>query len=132
MIARGMIVWLVVIAAEIFHGVARTALLEPHLGDVRARQFGVFTGSLMILAIALLFARWVGASSRRDLVAVGAVWLALTLTFEIAFGRLVLNHSWDRLWSDYNLADGGFLGIGMILLALSPLIAARIRGIRRA
>jgi hypothetical protein len=40
-------------AAEILHRIARTVLLVPYVGDLQSRQIGVFTGSLIILAIAL-------------------------------------------------------------------------------
>jgi hypothetical protein len=73
--------------------------------------------------------RWNGAESWRELLTVGLLWLTMTLAFEIGFGRLVLHYSWERLLSDCNLAHGGLLGIGMLVLTVSPLIAARIRGL---
>ena len=36
--------------------------------------------------------------------------------------------SWQRIASDYNLLQGGLMPIGLLFLALSPLIAAKIRG----
>jgi hypothetical protein len=38
-------------AAEIVHGIARTLWLAPVVGDFRARQIAVFSGSLLILLI---------------------------------------------------------------------------------
>lgn len=46
------IVWLIIIAAESFHGTLRTLFLEPAIGDFRARQISVFTAALIIFAIA--------------------------------------------------------------------------------
>ena len=48
---RGLAVWLLNIAVETVHGVLRTALLAPVVGDFRARQYGVVTGSLLIFAV---------------------------------------------------------------------------------
>ena len=59
--------------------------------------------------------------------AIGFLWLILTVTFEIAFGRAVVGASWQRIGSDYNLVHGGLLPIGLILLALAPLITAKSR-----
>jgi hypothetical protein len=39
----------------------------------------------------------------------------------------VLGASWERLVSDYNVLQGGLLPFGMIVLMLSPLIAAKVR-----
>jgi len=57
------------------------------------------------------------------------IWMVLTVAFEICFGRIVMNSGWDRILSDFNILNGGFLSLGMLFLMLSPLIAAKIRGI---
>jgi hypothetical protein len=62
--------------------------------------------------------------------AVGVLWLGLTLAFEVLFGRFVVGALWERLAADYNLPEGGLLPFGMLILMLSPLIAARLHGCR--
>jgi hypothetical protein len=124
---RSVAVWLLIALAETLHGTARTLWLAPYLGDFRARQVAVFTGALIILAIATALIRWIGVTRTRDLLAVGLLWLVLTLAFEFSLGMLVLHASWERMTSDYNLARGGLLPLGMVSLTLSPLIATRIR-----
>jgi hypothetical protein len=59
------------------------------------------------------------------------MWLSLTLLFEFGLGRLVLGFSWGRLLSDYDISRGGLLPFGLILLTLSPLVAARLRGVEK-
>jgi len=126
---RAFAVWLVLIVAEILHGIARGVFLVPHVGEFRSNQIGVFTGSIIILAIALAFVRWIGATRTSHLLAVGVLWLGLTLAFEILFGRFVVGASWERLAADYNVLEGGLLPFGMLILPLSPLIAAKVRGV---
>src|SRR5438552_474928 len=58
LIARGCAVWLVLIGTESVHGILRTAFLAPRIGDFEARQVAVFTGSLLILAIAYVLVPW--------------------------------------------------------------------------
>ena len=128
-LTRAAVVWLVLICAEILHGIARGIFLVPHVGEFRSNQIGVFTGSIIVLVIALAFVRWIGASRPRDLLAIGFLWLILTLAFEILFGRFVMGASWERLAADYNIARGGLLPFGLLVLLLSPLVAAKIRGI---
>ena len=70
---------------------------------------------------------WPGPTRARDLLAVGLLWLVLTLGFEILVGRLVVGASWERLAADYNVLEGGLLPFGMLVLLLSPLIAGRLR-----
>ena len=45
MILRAFIVWLVIAAAEVFQGSLRVRFLNRRLGDRRARQIGVLSGS---------------------------------------------------------------------------------------
>ena len=49
---RSLAVWLILIAVEILHGIARGIFLVPHVGQFRSNQIGLFTGSLTILGIA--------------------------------------------------------------------------------
>jgi hypothetical protein len=124
---RAFLVWLVIMLAETLHGILRTLLLQPLIGDFTARQVTVFTGSAMILLIALLTIRWLGATTITQLIGAGLLWLVLTAGFEIVLGRLILNLSWERLAEDYNLLNGGLLPIGLIFLTLSPMLAAKLR-----
>ena len=94
----------------------------------RCQGFGVFTGSIIILVIALAFVRWIGASRTTGLLGVGVLWLVLTLAFEVSFGRLVVGASWERLAADYNVLEGGLLPFGMVVLLLAPRIAGKLRG----
>jgi hypothetical protein len=121
-----MAVWLGLIGAEMIHGIVCSIVLMPRVGDMRARQIGVFTGSLVNLGITHVLIRWVGARTTQALVGIGVVWVVLTVVFEVAFGRLIMRSSWERLRSDYDLAHGGLLPIGLLALAGSPPVAARL------
>jgi hypothetical protein len=122
-----MVVWLAIILAESAHGVLRSLYLAPLVGDVNARRVGVLVGSLLILAIALAFARWLGDLSRRQLFVIGAAWVVLTVAFEIVLGRVVLRASWERILSDYDITQGGLMVFGLLVLWCSPWLAHRLR-----
>lgn len=129
---RGFLVWLVIVFAESLHGTARRFLLEPYVGEFRASQIAVFTGAAIILAIAWAFVRWLRAGSRSQLLGVGLFWLVLTLGFEFLLGRLILGYSWERIGAEYNLLNGGLMPIGLLVLTVSPLLAAKWRGLTSA
>jgi len=116
---------------EFIHGVLRAMYLAPLVGDFQARQISVLLGSLLILTIAYLFVRWIRANTTGALLIVGFVWLALTVAFELSFGRFSLGLSWERIVSDYDVPHGGLLPFGLIVLTLSPLIAAKLRGFKK-
>lgn len=127
---RSVVVWLLIICAEIVHGIVRAVLLVPLVGEPRSNQIGVFTGSAIILGIAYLTIRWVGAKRSPELLMVGFVWLMLTMAFEFLFGRLVMGLTWERIAADYNVLDGGLMPFGLLFLFLSPIMSAKLRAKR--
>ena len=86
----------------------------------------MLVGSVIILLIAWLTARWLGATQRRAQLIVGAFWVALTLLFEILLGRAI-GASWERILSDYNPAQGGFMIAGLAVMLFAPLLAMKLR-----
>ena len=119
-----------IIAIESIHGILRAVFLTPSVGDFRARQIGVFIGSLLIFAVAYALVPWIHAINRRALIGIGLLWVGLTLLFEFSVGHFVVGSSWTKLTADYDIANGGLLAIGMIWLALSPLVVARLREVK--
>ena len=128
---RALFVWFVMMGVEFTHGALRTIFLAPILGDFRARQVSVFSGSILIVAIACLFIRWIRAESTAARLVVGFFWLGLTLLFELSLARYVLKVSWEGLASNCNILEGELFPIGLAILTFSPLIAARLRGLNR-
>lgn len=125
---RACAVWLLIMAAETAHRILRALFLVPWIGDFPARQFSVFTGSLLIFLIALLTIRWIGARSIGELVGMGALWIALTIGFEIGVGRFVAGFPWSRILEDFDVSRGGMLGLGLLFMGATPLLAAKLRG----
>ncbi len=124
---RGLFVWLAIIAAETIHGILRGLFIAPVLGDVRARQIGVLVGSLLVFIIALLSARWLESSSKQ-LLTIGAIWVGLTVLFEIGLG-LAVGLSWERIRSDYDIRAGGMMIFGLLFMLFAPYLASKLRGI---
>jgi len=125
---RVLIVWFLLMGAEVIHGILRTLWLVPIVGDFKARQIGVFTGSLIIFAIVFISFRWIGANRNCFLIAIGFTWFFLTLIFEISLGHFIFGYSFERIAEDYNVLQGGILPFGLLFLFLSPIIVKRLRG----
>lgn len=128
---RAVEVWLVISAVETIHGVVRVALLAPAVGDFRGRQIGVFTGSLLILAVAFLFRNWTIAATRLQALFTGAIWVLATTAFEVVLGRAVMNLEWNRLFEDYDIVHGGLMPIGLLLMLFAPMLVSSYRSDRR-
>ena len=128
MLKRAVAVWCLIFVLEVVHGVLRTIWLVPLVGDFRARQVGVLTGSLLILVVAVLTIRWIGIRGRRDLLRVGLLWVVLMVVAEVLLGRVVFGYAWSRIAEDFDVSRGGLLGFGMLVLAAAPWMASAIRG----
>ncbi|MHB1038471.1 MAG: hypothetical protein ACYC35_22340 [Pirellulales bacterium] len=72
MIRRALAIGFILIAAEILHGIVRGILLVPRVGEFQSSQIGVFSGALIILVIALVGVRWIGATRPCQLLGLGA------------------------------------------------------------
>jgi hypothetical protein len=124
---KAIAIWLMLMVTESLNGTIREFWLMPRLGKVQARRVAFITGTLLILAIATLMSSWLGISQTPQLLAVGVLWLILTVGFEAALGRWGFGYSWQRIIADYNLFQGGLMSIGLVVLILAPLIALATR-----
>ncbi|MBX3294049.1 MAG: hypothetical protein KF881_14270 [Acidobacteria bacterium] len=125
-ILRGFVVWFIIIALETVHGILREALLSPIVGGFTARRIAFFIGLGLIFAVSLVFIRWINARTVSQLLAVGAMWMVLTFSFELGLGFL-LGLSSERILEDYDVTRGGFMAFGMLFLLFAPLLASRFR-----
>jgi hypothetical protein len=112
---------MVVMIAETAHGALRELFIAPAIGALRARQLGVFVGSILIFTIAWFMARWLNARTRRAQIIVGGFWVALTLVFELALGRAT-GASWPRMLSDYDPLQGGLMLLGLAFMFCTPML----------
>jgi hypothetical protein len=120
-------VWLLIVIAESVHGIIRQLFVAPLIGDLPARQIGIPVGSVIIFAIAWACIRWIGARSFVEQLWVGLLWVVLTVIFEFSLGT-ALGYSMERMLSDYNVASGGFMSLGLLFMLFAPALVAKARG----
>ncbi len=124
---RAMVVWVLLMLTETLHGTARIFLLVPLTGDFRARQITVFTGAFLIFIVTTLLIKWMKPATTTQCFTIGLLWVSCTIGFEITLGVLAFNMSWQRIAEDYKLWQGGLMPIGLLLMLLTPLAAAKAR-----
>jgi len=129
MILKAILVWGMIAAAETIHGILRIQFLNRRLGDLRARQVTLLSGSLIILLLAFLLIPWIGVRTLPQCFGIGALWVFLMISYDVSLGRFVFQLSWKRVLADFDPRKGGYLGFGMLVLFIAPLIAARMRGL---
>lgn len=126
-VLKALAVWAVILLLAIINGAVREAILLPGLG---APAGLVLSGALlcaMILAAAYLTLPWIGSRHVPHLWGIGFGWLALTIAFEFSFG-LWQGKSWSTLVEAYTFRDGNLWPVVLVVVALAPNAAARLRG----
>ena len=124
---RALATWVLIVIAESIQGTIRQLFIAPALGDLPARQVGVLIGSAIIFAIAIALIRWIGSRSFGEQFRVGLLWVVLIVIFEFSLGA-ALGYSRERMLSDYNMAEGGYMALGLLFMLFAPALAAKARG----
>ena len=122
-------VWLLMVAAAIANGILRDNLLVNVLGREAALPVsGVLLAALVFL-ISYVTLPWLGKIAASSYIAVGLMWVALTLVFEFGFGHFVLGKSWQELLQVFKLAKGDLFLLVLLVSAASPYLVAKLRNL---
>lgn len=126
MVGSALLAWLVVLVLVVGVAVLRESLLAPRAGALRAHQLGTLAAAGVALLVAWIFDRALRPSPSEAL-GVGVLWLACTLAFEVVFFRLVRRRPWAELLDDWRVDRGRLWPFFLLVLALSPRLAALVR-----
>ena len=103
----------------------RAVFLVPYVGDFSVTANRRRHGLRVAPPNCCLTTKWLRADRTSLQIQAGSTWLVLTLAIELGFGHFVMQVSWNKLVEDY-VQRGGLLPLGLLVLTLSPLIAARL------
>lgn len=129
---RGLALTGLIALLETCNGITRELVLVPLLGGVTAKRVGFGIALLLIALVHGRLRRWLGAHTWQDQLAVGLVSVATMLSFEVAvasFGRGLHGAALsEALVADYDPRRGGLMGLGMLYLAVIPILVAWVAG----
>ena len=125
---KALIAWLLIALAETVNGTIRELFITPVIGRLSAHQLSFFIAITLILFIAWITTPWIKAETFKAQLVVGILWLILMLVFEFGLG-FVLGFSWEYLLADYNLARGGLMSFGLVIMLLAPAFGAWLHNI---
>lgn len=115
-------------AAETLHGIARNIFVVPRIGNRRAKQYSIISGTLLAFAVCYLMVPWLENSGARRLLVVGAILSLFMASFDIVLARFVAKQGWRQVLGDFNPAKGNFLTLGLILVVFIPYAVAQLKG----
>lgn len=123
MYARALAVWVLIIVLESANGIVRRLIAGD---DLAARQVGAVIGSAIVLAVALLTIRRIHPGTAANALAVGLLWVVLTVGFDLTLGSLA-GLSWERIAADFDVRQGGAMPVGLAVMLFAPLLALSLR-----
>lgn len=129
LISKSLTVWLVILFCAVANGALRESVLISHLGKAPGLLLSGVLLSALILVITFLALPWLGAHRPAQLMGFGAFWVALTLAFELSFGRFQ-GKTWATILEAYTFKDGNIWPVVLLVTAVAPYAAARLRGLQ--
>ncbi|MGM0656777.1 MAG: hypothetical protein ACQETR_15885 [Thermodesulfobacteriota bacterium] len=127
-IFKAFAVWLSILMLAIANGALREGVLISVLGKPSGLILSGILLSGLIFGMAYIALPWFGRIPVESYAVIGIGWLCLTLVFEFTFGRIIQGKSWPQLLQAYMFKEGNIWPIVLVVVALSPYAAAKIRG----
>ena len=118
--------WFPMVAIAIANGALRESWYGQHLSELAAHQFSTLTAVILFGVYIWFVVRFWPPTSKARAIAVGLLWLVMTIAFEFLFGHFVAGHSWERLLHDYNLLAGRVWPLVLVWVAVSPYLFFRM------
>lgn len=127
LLLKACLAWLGILVLAVLNGGLREAVLIPRLGLAAAQVTSGLLLSTLILVMTYLSLPWLGARQPWQLIAVGLLWLGLTLIFEFSFG-FWQGKSLAILLENYTFKGGNILPVVLLVTGLAPYLIAKLRG----
>ena len=118
--------WVPMVAIAVANGVVREAWYGKRVAELYAHQISTASGIVLLGAYIWLIVHLWPPDSLEEALAVGLIWLALTVAFEFLFGRYVARRSWRQLLRDYNLLAGRVWLLVPVWVAIAPYAFLRL------
>ncbi|WP_071516530.1 hypothetical protein [Geitlerinema sp. PCC 9228] len=112
--------WFPMIAIAIANAGVRETWYGKHVKELTAHQISTISGILLFSLYIGTLVYFVPPVSIPQAIAIGGMWLVMTVAFEFLFGRYVAKHSWEKLLADYNILKGRLWLLVLVVIATAP------------
>lgn len=131
MVLRAVVIWFAILVLASLNGALREFVMRPLIGDPIARAISPVLLCGLIVLLTWLAIRWIGPGSPKEALAIGALWLGLTLLFEFGEGHYLSHKSWAELMTEYDVLRGRLWVLVPVVVFFAPLWAGRARDLWR-
>lgn len=117
--------WFPMLLIAILNGTLREAY-KPFTGNLTAHQLSTVTLIIFFSFYIYYVTNKIPLTSGLQALAIGMIWVILTLAFEFGFGRFRGN-SWSTLLEDYNLLKGRIWVLIPLWVLIAPYIFYKLK-----
>lgn len=125
-ITKIILFFILVAFSETINGIARTVYLNKRVGIKKAKRISMASALILCLLICYWYIPLLNIRTDKGLLLLGISLSSFMVMFDIVLGRFVVKAKWETIMEDFNLAKGNLLALGIIVMALCPLLASRI------
>ena len=118
--------FVLVAASEMLNGIARTMFLNKRVGVVNAKRISLLPALALCLLICYYYVPFLHIRTDTGLLVLGISLSLFMGLFDIMMARFIVKARWETILDDFNIRKGNLLGLGMLVMAWCPLLAARI------
>ena len=115
------LLWFGLAILAILNGLIREKVYRHFLRELPADQASSASLLLLISVFVWVFTRFWPLESSGQALAIGAIWLTITIAFEFIFGHFVVNKPWKVLFADYNFLQGRTWLLVLLWTLLAPI-----------
>lgn len=119
--------WLGLLIIAVINGAVRDKVYGPHISELAAHQISCVSGILLFALFIWFFTGLFPIGSQGEAVAIGGMWLVMTLAFEFLFFHYVGGKPWSQLLGDYNMLKGRLWVLVLLWTAVAPWVCWRAR-----
>lgn len=112
--------WIPMVFIAIANGIFRESVISLYFTERTAHQLSTLSAGILIGLFIWIVLRIWKVHSAGQAIAVGLLWVVMTVTFEFLFGHYVIGHPFSRLFQDYNLLAGRVWGLFLLWVAVLP------------
>lgn len=119
--------WFPMLVIAVANGALRQSVFAKEMAELQAHQLSSLTGSVFMgLFIWFVVHLWPPSSSLQAL-AVGLIWLCLTVCFEFFMGLVLQQRPLAQVLDQYNLLAGRVWVLFLAWITIAPLLFLRIQ-----
>jgi hypothetical protein len=119
--------WVGLVALAIVNGIVRNRTYGRSMSELSAHQLSTISFMVLFGIYLYILTAYFQIHSASEALAIGGVWLLMTIIFEFLFGHYIAGHCWRRLMQDYDVLNGRVWILVLVMTFAGPYVFYRLR-----